>query len=58
MPDYILGNGTAALYISLRYHLSQPEYLYVRMRELQRRRGAALATARSAPGGAVPRGLR
>ncbi len=37
MPDYILGNGTAALYISVRYHLLHPEYLYFRIRELQRR---------------------
>jgi DNA repair protein Rad10 len=38
VPDYILGNGTAALYISVRYHLLHPEYLYFRIRELQRRR--------------------
>ena len=39
MPDYILGNGTAALYISVRYHLLHPDYLFFRIRELQRRRG-------------------
>ncbi len=41
VPDYILGNGTAALYISVRYHLLHPEYLFFRIRELQRRRGAS-----------------
>ena len=37
VPDYILGNGTAALYISVRYHLLHPDYLFFRIRELQRR---------------------
>jgi len=41
VPDYILGNGTAALYISVRYHLLHPDYLFFRIRELQRRRGSA-----------------
>ena len=35
MPDYILGSkGTAALYISLRYHLLNPNYLLGRLKEL------------------------
>lgn len=41
VPDYILGNGTAALYISVRYHLLHPDYLFFRIRELQRRCGSA-----------------
>jgi DNA repair protein Rad10 len=40
VPDYILGNGTAALYISLRYHLLKPEYLFHRIRELRSRRAS------------------
>ena len=45
VPDYILGNGTAALYISVRYHLLHPDYLYFRIRELQRRRVRQRASA-------------
>jgi len=41
VPDYILGTGTAALYISLRYHLQKPDYLFQRIRELRNRRAAA-----------------
>ncbi len=41
MPDYILGNGVAALYLSVRYHLLHPDYLHFRIRELQRRRAFA-----------------
>ncbi|XP_008803935.2 DNA excision repair protein ERCC-1 [Phoenix dactylifera] len=34
--DYLLGQSTCALYISLRYHLLHPDYLYYRIRELQK----------------------
>ncbi|CAL9090909.1 unnamed protein product [Musa acuminata var. zebrina] len=34
--DYLLGQSSCALYISLRYHLLHPDYLYYRIRELQR----------------------
>uniref|UniRef100_A0A6V7QW88 ERCC1-like central domain-containing protein n=1 Tax=Ananas comosus var. bracteatus TaxID=296719 RepID=A0A6V7QW88_ANACO len=34
--DYLLGQGSCALYISLRYHLLHPDYLYYRIRELQK----------------------
>ncbi|KAG6477585.1 DNA excision repair protein ERCC-1-like [Zingiber officinale] len=33
--DYFLGQSSCALYISLRYHLLHPDYLYYRIRELQ-----------------------
>ncbi|KAI8555772.1 hypothetical protein RHMOL_Rhmol05G0200500 [Rhododendron molle] len=32
--DYTLGLSTCALYLSLRYHLLHPDYLYYRIREL------------------------
>eukprot|EP00249_Psilotum_nudum_P012969 c24077_g1_i4 orf=610-1233(-) len=34
MPDYLLGQNSCALYLSLRYHLLHPDYLYYRIREL------------------------
>ncbi|KAG1354549.1 DNA excision repair protein ERCC-1 [Cocos nucifera] len=34
--DYLLGQSACALYISLRYHLLHPDYLYYRIRELQK----------------------
>ncbi|XP_009795931.1 DNA excision repair protein ERCC-1 [Nicotiana sylvestris] len=34
--DYLLGQNTCALYLSLRYHLLHPDYLYFRIRELQK----------------------
>ncbi|CAA7403692.1 unnamed protein product [Spirodela intermedia] len=34
--DYLLGQNSCALYISLRYHLLHPDYLYYRIRELQK----------------------
>ncbi|KAH0703516.1 DNA excision repair protein ERCC-1 isoform X2 [Solanum tuberosum] len=34
--DYLLGPNTCALYLSLRYHLLHPDYLYFRIRELQK----------------------
>ncbi|XP_062084699.1 DNA excision repair protein ERCC-1 [Humulus lupulus] len=34
--DYLLGQGSCALYLSLRYHLLHPDYLYYRIRELQK----------------------
>jgi len=36
IPDYVLGQSTAALFLSLRYHLLKPEYIYSRMKELGR----------------------
>ncbi|KAG6590378.1 DNA excision repair protein ERCC-1, partial [Cucurbita argyrosperma subsp. sororia] len=36
VPDYLLGNSSCALYLSLRYHLLHPDYLYYRIRELQK----------------------
>ncbi|CAM6013424.1 unnamed protein product [Sphagnum balticum] len=36
VPDYLLGQTTCALYLSLRYHLLHPDYLYFRIRELQK----------------------
>ncbi|KAK9071558.1 hypothetical protein SSX86_007986 [Deinandra increscens subsp. villosa] len=32
--DYMLGKNSCALYLSLRYHLLHPDYLYYRIREL------------------------
>ncbi|KAK6117651.1 hypothetical protein DH2020_048613 [Rehmannia glutinosa] len=34
--DYLLGQNSCALYLSLRYHLLHPDYLYFRIRELQK----------------------
>ncbi|CAN1232798.1 DNA excision repair protein ERCC-1 [Linum perenne] len=34
--DYVLGQSSCALYLSLRYHLLHPEYLYYRIRELEK----------------------
>jgi len=36
LPDFQMGASTAGLYLSLRYHLLHPDYLDVRIRELQR----------------------
>ncbi|XP_010695052.2 DNA excision repair protein ERCC-1 isoform X1 [Beta vulgaris subsp. vulgaris] len=36
VPDYVLGQNSCALYLSLRYHLLHPDYLYYRIRELQK----------------------
>ncbi|CAM0956453.1 unnamed protein product [Alopecurus aequalis] len=36
IPDYLIGQSSCALYISLRYHLLHPDYLYYRIRELQK----------------------
>ncbi|KFK37925.1 hypothetical protein AALP_AA3G048100 [Arabis alpina] len=36
VPDYLLGQSTCALYLSLRYHLLHTDYLYFRIRELQK----------------------
>eukprot|EP00897_Mesotaenium_endlicherianum_P010375 jgi/Mesen1/9366/ME000061S08805 len=36
VPDYVLGASSCALYLSLRYHLLHPDYLYFRIRELQK----------------------
>ncbi|MCL7023265.1 hypothetical protein MKW94_000457 [Papaver nudicaule] len=34
--DYLLGPNSCALYLSIRYHLLHPDYLYFRIRELQK----------------------
>ncbi|KAL1802326.1 hypothetical protein ACET3Z_030973 [Daucus carota] len=34
--DYLLGQNTCALFLSIRYHLLHPDYLYFRIRELQK----------------------
>ncbi|KAJ8772046.1 hypothetical protein K2173_027223 [Erythroxylum novogranatense] len=34
--DYLLGQNACALYLSLRYHLLHPDYLYYRIREIQK----------------------
>ncbi|KAL2514768.1 DNA excision repair protein ERCC-1 [Forsythia ovata] len=34
--DYLLSQSACALYLSLRYHLLHPDYLYFRIRELQK----------------------
>lgn len=35
MPDFVLGEGACALFLSLRYHLQHPDYLLRRIRELR-----------------------
>lgn len=35
-PDYLAGPGTAILFLSLRFHLLKPAYIYGRMKALQR----------------------
>ncbi|KAL3824617.1 hypothetical protein ACJIZ3_020646 [Penstemon smallii] len=35
--DYLMGRNSCALYLSLRYHLLHPDYLYFRIRELQKK---------------------
>lgn len=36
VPDYQAGTSTAVLFLSLRFHLLKPEYVYGRIRALQR----------------------
>ncbi|CAL4917574.1 unnamed protein product [Urochloa decumbens] len=36
VPDYVVGQSSCALYLSIRYHLLHPDYLYYRIRELQK----------------------
>lgn len=36
VPDFLVGQTAAALFISLRYHLQKPNYIHNRMRSLQR----------------------
>ena len=31
-PDYLLGSSTVAIFISLRYHLLNPEYIHTRLK--------------------------
>ena len=36
IPDYVLGQSTAALFLSLRYHLLNPNYVHTRIKEIGR----------------------
>jgi DNA repair protein Rad10 len=36
VPDYMLGGATAAVFLSLRYHLLRPDYIHARLKELGR----------------------
>lgn len=36
IPDYLLGQSTAALFLSLRYHLLNPNYVHTRIKEIGR----------------------
>ncbi|XP_075302326.1 DNA excision repair protein ERCC-1 isoform X3 [Opisthocomus hoazin] len=36
VPDYVLGQGTCALFLSVRYHHLHPQYVHARLRELGR----------------------
>jgi DNA repair protein Rad10 len=36
VPDYLCGSSTAVLFLSLRYHLLQPEYVLHRLAAVQR----------------------
>jgi DNA excision repair protein ERCC-1 len=36
LPDYILGQSTVALFLSLRYHLLNPNYVHSRIKEIGR----------------------
>ena len=36
IPDYVAGQSTAVLFLSLRFHLLKPEYVFARMKELGR----------------------
>ena len=35
-PDYVLGSSCVALYLSVRYHTLQPDYIHERLKELFR----------------------
>jgi DNA excision repair protein ERCC-1 len=35
VPDFLVGSTSAALFLSLRYHLQKPQYIHARMRALQ-----------------------
>jgi DNA excision repair protein ERCC-1 len=35
VPDYMVGATACVLYLSLRYHLLHPDYIFFRIRELQ-----------------------
>ena len=35
-PDYVLGTSCVALYLSVRYHTLQPDYIHERLKELFR----------------------
>lgn len=34
IPDYVMGRTTCALFLSLRYHILKPEYIYNRVKSL------------------------
>lgn len=36
VPDYILGSGTCALFLSVKFHLLHPSYIFRRMKEIGR----------------------
>ena len=36
VPDYLMGTQTCCLFLSLKYHLLKPKYIYARMEALQR----------------------
>eukprot|EP01118_Nematostelium_gracile_P010473 TRINITY_DN3613_c0_g1_i1.p1 TRINITY_DN3613_c0_g1~~TRINITY_DN3613_c0_g1_i1.p1 ORF type:complete len:382 (+),score=97.92 TRINITY_DN3613_c0_g1_i1:40-1185(+) len=35
IPDYVMGHNTCAFYLSLKYHLLHPQYIYTRIAELK-----------------------
>ena len=49
VPDYMLGRDTACLYLSLRFHMLKPEYIFNRIKELQRSFRLAGALSGSVP---------
>jgi DNA excision repair protein ERCC-1 len=34
LPDYVMGRTTCALFLSLRYHMLKPDYIYNRVKSL------------------------
>ncbi|KAM6307790.1 LOW QUALITY PROTEIN: DNA excision repair protein ERCC-1 [Podargus strigoides] len=42
VPDYVLGQSTCALFLSLRYHHLHPDYIHERLRQLGRSYGLQL----------------
>ena len=35
IPDFMVGASACCLFLSLRYHLLHPDYVYLRIRQLQ-----------------------